>query len=230
MAEAMLPALTTVAGLLHAFTIAAGLFLALKMAAGGASAQPVAGGASAELDVPSESEPSLLLDALAGDPLRAIAQLLGDANLPCFRLVCRVFRDHSSPAQMKCRVDFLRTRALTVFAWDSMPGFVGLPPEPYVGLPYMLHLAATVGCEEVLEELVDNRQCPLTPGACDAAAGKGHLDALAWLRSRGCPWDWQSFDFENLCASFDERDLFELFERRGRDDAAFDAVCRLLHN
>jgi hypothetical protein len=100
------------------------LLHALTMAAGGASAQPAAGGASAELDVPAESAPSPLLHALAGDTLRAIAQLLGDANLPCFRLVCTTFRDLSSPAQKKCRGDFLRTRALTVFACESMPGFV----------------------------------------------------------------------------------------------------------
>jgi hypothetical protein len=158
------------------------LLHALTMAAGGASAQPAAGDACAELDVPTESEPSLLLNALAGDPLHTILQLIGDANLPCVRLVCRAFRDHSSPAQKKCRVDFFRTRALTVFAWDRMPGFVA-------NLPYMLHLAASVGCEDILEELVDNRQCALTARACAAAAGKGHIGALAWLRSRGCEWD-----------------------------------------
>jgi hypothetical protein len=157
------------------------LLHALTMTAGGASAQPAAGCASAEPDVPAASEPSLLLHALASDPLRAIVQLLGDANLPCFRLVCRAFRDHSSPAQMKCRKTFLRTRALTVFAWESMPGFVA-------NLPFMIRLAASVGSEDVLEELVDNRQCALTAGACEAAAAEGLLDALAWLRSRGCPW------------------------------------------
>jgi hypothetical protein len=136
--------------------------------------------------VPAESELSLLLHALDGDPLRAIAQLLGDANLPCFRLVCRAFRDHSSPAKKKCRLDFFRTRALTVFAWESMPGFV----RDY--LPLMLCLAASVGCVEVLEELVDNRQCALTARASYTAARKGHLDALAWFYSRGCPWDFQT--------------------------------------
>eukprot|EP00302_Diacronema_sp_CCMP2436_P053117 CAMPEP_0180085512 /NCGR_PEP_ID=MMETSP0985-20121206/20494_1 /TAXON_ID=483367 /ORGANISM="non described non described, Strain CCMP 2436" /LENGTH=59 /DNA_ID=CAMNT_0022019365 /DNA_START=52 /DNA_END=228 /DNA_ORIENTATION=+ len=50
------------------------LLRALALAAGGPSAQPAAGGASAE---PAESEPSLLLHALVGNPLRAIAQLLG---------------------------------------------------------------------------------------------------------------------------------------------------------
>ncbi|KAJ1628800.1 hypothetical protein T492DRAFT_908154 [Pavlovales sp. CCMP2436] len=153
----------------------------LPMAAGGASAQSAALGANAELNVPAESEPSLLLPALTGDPLRAIAQLLGDAKLPCFRLVCRAFRNHSSPAQKKCRVDFLRTRALTVFAWESMPGFVA-------GLLTLVCLAVCVGNLEVLEELVDNRQCPLTLYAYRVAAGKGQLGALAWLRSRGCQW------------------------------------------
>jgi hypothetical protein len=97
------------------------LLQALSVAAGGASAQPAAGDAIAELDVPAESEPSLLLHALVGDPLRAIVKLLGDANLPCFRLVSRDFRDHSSKPEKKCIVDFLRTRALTVYAWERMP-------------------------------------------------------------------------------------------------------------
>jgi hypothetical protein len=164
------------------------LLRALTTAEGAPSAQPASGGAGAELDVPAESELSLLLHALEGDPLRAIAQLLGDANLPCFRLVCRAFRDHSSPAQKMCRVDFLRTRALTVFAWESMPGFV-------VALPTMLELAVSVGCVEVLEELVDNRQCELTIWVCADAAWKGHLGALAWLRSRGCPWNSETCRF-----------------------------------
>jgi hypothetical protein len=50
------------------------------------------------------------------------------------------------------RPDFLRTRALVVFAWERMPGFV-------LDLPSMFRLAASVGCVCVLEELVDNRQC-----------------------------------------------------------------------
>jgi hypothetical protein len=157
------------------------LLRALTMAAGGAGAQPAAGGASAELAVPAESELSPLLSALDGDTLRAIMQLLGDADLTCFRLVCRAFRDHSSPALKKCRGDFLRTRALAVFACARMPGFV-------TGMPRMLTLAASVGCVGVLEELVDIRQCALAAAACEAAAKGGHLDALAWLHSRGCPW------------------------------------------
>jgi hypothetical protein len=67
---------------------------------------------------------TLLLRALGGDLLRHVVKFFDDADLPCLRLVCRAFRDHSSPAQKKCEVDFFRTRALTVFAWESMPGFV----------------------------------------------------------------------------------------------------------
>jgi hypothetical protein len=167
MAEAP-PAESALSPLLHA----------LSMAAGGASAQPAAGDA---IDVPAESEPSLLLRALAGDPLRAIVQLLGDADLPCFRLVCRACRDHSSKPEKKCVVDFFRTPALAVFAWERMPGFV-------LALPTMLFLAVSVGCEEVIEELVDNRQCALSADTCATVAAKGHLGALAWLHSRGCPW------------------------------------------
>jgi hypothetical protein len=140
------------------------------------------GRASARLLARAESALPPLLRALTGDPLFAVLKLLGDADLPCARLVCRAFRDHSSPALKKCRGDFLRTRALVVFAWARMPGFV-------TALPRMLTLAASVGCVGVLEELVDIRQCALAADACEAAAKGGHLDALAWLHSRGCPWD-----------------------------------------
>ncbi|KAJ1626387.1 hypothetical protein T492DRAFT_878540, partial [Pavlovales sp. CCMP2436] len=123
-----------------------------------------------------------LLRFLAGDTLRAVAKLLADADLPCFRLACKAFRDHSSPAQERRRTAFLRTRALVVFAWASISGYV-------LDLPTMLHLTASVGCMHVLEELVDNRQCALAVDACAAAGWKGQLVALGWLRSRGCPWD-----------------------------------------
>jgi hypothetical protein len=140
------------------------------------------GRASARLVADAESALPPLLRALTGDPLRTVAKLLRDAALTCFRLVCRAFRDHSSPALKKCRGDFLRTRALVVFAWARMPGFVA-------ALPSMLSLAASVGCVGVLVELVDIRQCALAAAACEAAAKGGHLDALVWLHSRGCPWD-----------------------------------------
>jgi len=56
-------------------------------------------------------------------------------------------------------------------------------------LPLMLRLAASFGCVGVLEELIDHRQCELAADACAAAAKNGQLDALTWLRSRGCPWN-----------------------------------------
>ena len=31
--------------------------------------------------------------------------------------------------------------------------------------------------------------CPFSGEACAAAARHGHLEALKWLRSEGCPWD-----------------------------------------
>jgi hypothetical protein len=157
--------------------------------------------ASARLVAAAESALPLLLRTLTGDPLRAVAKLLPDAALTPFRLTCTAFRDHSSKPEKKCIVDFLRTRALAVFACDAMPGFVPITPpgaesdedleddwedEPPTPL---LSLAASVGCVGVLAELVDNRQCVLAAGACIAAAWEGHLDALAWLHSRGCPWD-----------------------------------------
>ena len=124
--------------------------------------------ASARLEATAEVALPPLLRALAGDPLRAILKHLGGADLTCARLACRDFRDHSSPAQELLRSGFLRTRALVVFAWERMPGFV-------LDLPSMLRLAASVGCVAVLEELVDNQQCVLSADACAAAAGKGHL-------------------------------------------------------
>jgi hypothetical protein len=123
-----------------------------------------------------------LLRALGGDLLCHVVKFVDDADLPCLWLTCKALRGHSSKPEMKCRVDFMRTRALVAFAWASMPGFVG-------DLPSMLELAASVGCVDVLAELVNKRQCALTAGACTAAAGKGRLDALAWLHSRGCPWE-----------------------------------------
>jgi hypothetical protein len=146
----------------------------------GASTQPAPSGLTrARLEAESALAP--LLRFLDGDPLRAVAKLLPDANLTPFRLVCTAFRDHSSKPEKKCRVDFLRTRALVVFAWECMPGFVAAAWR-------MLRLAASVGCVGVLEELIDNRQCELTARACTAAAQEGHLGALTWLKSRGCPW------------------------------------------
>ncbi|KAJ1617700.1 hypothetical protein T492DRAFT_893260 [Pavlovales sp. CCMP2436] len=107
---------------------------------------------SARLEAAAEAALPPLLRALAGDPLRAILKLLGGADLTCARLACKDFRDHSSPAQEVIpRVDFLRTRALVVFACGRMPGFVR-------NLPRMLRLAASVGCVSALEELVDHRQ------------------------------------------------------------------------
>jgi hypothetical protein len=138
-----------------------------------------------------------LLRFLAGDPLRAVAKLLPGADLTPFRLVCTAFRDHSSKPEKKCRGDFLRTRPLTVFAWERMPGFVDA--SCWHALARTLLLAASIGCVGVLEELVDKRQCVLTIFTCAKAAGKGHLGALAWLHTRGagrsrgrsrvCPWD-----------------------------------------
>jgi len=79
-------------------------------------------------------------------------------------------------------VDFLCTRALAVFAWGRMPGFC-------VTLPRMLCLAASVGNVSVLEELVFTRKHEISAVAGYAAAAAGQLDALRWLRARGCMWD-----------------------------------------
>jgi len=160
--------------------------------------------ASTRLLARAESALPPMLRALGGDLLHAIFKVLDDADLPCVRLACKAFRDHSSPAQEKCRVAFLRTHALVVFAFERMPGFVpeATPPgaesdddddseddEPTA----LLSLAASIGVVGVLAELVDNRQCKLTTDACTTAAGRGNLDALVWLRIRGCPWDSESY-------------------------------------
>jgi hypothetical protein len=145
--------------------------------------------ASARLVAAAESSLPPLLRALGGDLLRAVAKHIDEPDLPCFRLTCRDFRDHSSKPEKKSLKAFLRTRPLVVFAWMSMPGFILVNAEPWES---MLSLAASVGCVGVLEELVDNRQCELTADAGYAAAAKGHLDAMGWLHSRGCPWDSKS--------------------------------------
>jgi hypothetical protein len=148
--------------------------------------------ASARLEAAAEAALPPLLRALGGDLLRHVVKFVNDADLPCLRLTCKTFRDHSSKPEKKCLVDFLRTRALVAFAWASMPGFAGY----FVGFLLedahgrrMLSLSASVGCVGALEELVDIRQCELSAAACAAAAAEGHLDALGWLHSRGCPWD-----------------------------------------
>jgi hypothetical protein len=155
----------------------------LSAMAEGAPSGKRPGRASARLVARAEAALPPLIRFLAGDLLHAVTKLLADADLPCFRLACKAFRDHSSPAQEMRRTAFLRTRALVVFAWRKMTGFIAT-------LPAMLILAASVGCEDVLEELVDNRDCVPKVGACAAAAENGQLGALVWLRSRGCPWNY----------------------------------------
>jgi len=68
-------------------------------------------------------------------------------------------------------VDFLRTRTLTVFAWESLPGFVA-------DLPNILLHAASIGCVEVLEELVDN------------GSARSHYMHARLLRGRGAWARW----------------------------------------
>ena len=134
---------------------------------------------------PAAAEP--LLFALVGDPLRAIARLLPDEDRFRARLACTTLRDHVEAAAAPIgRVAFLRTRALAAYAYDALPGFV------LADKTQMLELAATVGCVDVLAELTDARGCAggLDPlgQVCRAAASHGHLEALRWLRARGCPW------------------------------------------
>jgi hypothetical protein len=127
-------------------------------------------------------------EALSGDTLRAILNPLSGIDLTCARLTCRLFRDHSSPAQQPMlRSGFLRTRARAVFAWERMPGFV-TPGFNLNDGHRLLCLAASVGHVAVLEEMVDNWQCALSCWACDSAAKHGHLDAVAYLHGRGFPW------------------------------------------
>jgi hypothetical protein len=61
----------------------------------------------------------------------------------------------------------------------------------------MLALAASVGCVAALAELMDARGCAAGPAdpyarACRAASAHGQLEALVWLRGRGCPWSTAS--------------------------------------
>jgi hypothetical protein len=88
------------------------------MAEGAPSGKP--GRASARLVARAEAALPLLLRALVGDPLRAIVQLLGDANLPCFRLACRAFRDHPSKPEKKCiECHFHFSNASVTFVTDA---------------------------------------------------------------------------------------------------------------
>ena len=81
-----------------------------------------------------------LLFALVGDPLRAIARLLPDEDRFRARLACRTLREHAdAPAAPIRRAAFLRTRALTAFACDALPGFM------LVDRLQMLKLAAAEG-------------------------------------------------------------------------------------
>ena len=154
-------------------------------AAGGRRFSERLGARLAAVDEPPEAEP--LLFALVGDPLRAIARLLPDEDRFRMRLACATMRDHADPADAPVgRVAFLRTRALATYACDALHDFM------LVDKPRMLALAATVGCVGVLAELMDVRGCTgsLDPDArvCRAAASHGRLEALCWLRERGCPW------------------------------------------
>eukprot|EP00302_Diacronema_sp_CCMP2436_P021483 CAMPEP_0179970858 /NCGR_PEP_ID=MMETSP0983-20121128/35593_1 /TAXON_ID=483367 /ORGANISM="non described non described, Strain CCMP 2436" /LENGTH=333 /DNA_ID=CAMNT_0021885693 /DNA_START=424 /DNA_END=1422 /DNA_ORIENTATION=+ len=54
--------------------------------------------ASTRLLARAESALPPMLRALGGDLLHAIFKVLDDADLPCVRLACKAFRDHSSPA------------------------------------------------------------------------------------------------------------------------------------
>ena len=146
----------------------------------------------AAVEEPRAAEPPLL-STLPGDPLRAIARLLDDdEDLFCFRLACKTTRDHCDrPVSATIRrAAFLRTRALTAYAWEELPGFV------LEDTPRMLALASRVGCVAVLAELMDVRGCGAADGlpvrgvdACHAAASHGQLEALVWLRGRGLEWD-----------------------------------------
>ena len=144
----------------------------------------------ARLAAVDEAEPPLF--ALVGDPLRAIARLLPDEDRFRARLACTTLRDHAEPAAAPVgRVAFLRTRSLAVYACDALRGFM------LADTTWMLALAATVGCVDVLAELIDVRGCIAGLDclhACCAAASHGQLEALCWLRERGCPWN------ERICA------------------------------
>ena len=142
----------------------------------------------AALDEPSAAES--LLSSLFGDPLRAVARLVvADDDRFCLRLACKTTRDHCERPVSSAisRAAFLRTRSLTVYACEELPDFV------LADKMRMLALASRVGCVAVLAELMDVRGCDAVPldsvDACRAAASRGQLEALMWLRGRGFEWD-----------------------------------------
>jgi hypothetical protein len=131
--------------------------------------------------------PSALLGSLFGDPLRAVARLLADADRFRLRLTCKTAREHCDPpvSPAMSRVAFLCTRSLATYACDELPDFV------LADKTRMLALAAQVGRVAVLAELMDVRGWTghYRVDACRAAAAHGQLEALVWLRGRGCSWD-----------------------------------------
>jgi hypothetical protein len=100
-----------------------------------------------------------------------------------------MMRDHTEPS----RTAFLGTHSLVVYACDALPGFMHADKQK------MLALAATAGSVAVLAELMDVRGCTglndLNGQVCSAAAAHGKLEALVWLRGRGCSWSTR------VCAS-----------------------------
>jgi hypothetical protein len=152
---------------------------------------------------------------LAGDPLHLIARLLPEeADRLCFRLACRAFCEHAPPPSAVRRAAFLRARALAAFACERLPGFA------LADATEMLALAAAGGCVEVLVELVDVRGCAraLDHEVCNAAAAHGRVDALAWLRARGCPWG------KSTCSAAAERGQLAALRYAHEHDCPWDSI------
>lgn len=125
-------------------------------------------------------ERALILRLIVGDSLRHVSEMLGDADLICFRLACTTFLQHSTQPKSTTRASFLRSLKLVKFAWEELHGFC-------MGVTPLLSLAAGVGVVEVVAWLraAGCEWCAIAPAR---AAENGHLDVLRWLREKGCPW------------------------------------------
>jgi hypothetical protein len=97
---------------------------------------------------------------------------------------------HSSPALKKCRRDFLRTRALAVYAWARAHARLRRCPAEHAPPRRVRRLRGrSPGAGRHLTTGSTGSQTAAR-ALLLLGRGSGSRDALAWLRSRGCPWGY----------------------------------------
>jgi hypothetical protein len=106
--------------------------------------------------------------------------------MPALRATCRALREHVSRPASVQRSWLLRSAALAAWAWE-LDGFRSAAfLEPEQRT--MCMLAARMGSVDALAWLRE-RGCEWDRDTCAAAAGGGHLAVLQWAREHGCEWD-----------------------------------------